>query len=189
MKCWLGGWVILICGRRMGCCMALKPSSDIFTIGAEIQESSVNTFTEHKIDIQLNPLDNEVLAIYAVDLQLVAPECITATDTEVAAALYTTSSTSLPTIDEAKTIATANAAIRMGGPGEAAVFNNRSLPDTPTADGIDYIGLVATSDMYLAVDGNNNTSAKRARVKVWARRMRADAATYAALVQSELLSN
>ena len=56
--------------------MALKPTSEIFTIGAKVTESAPNVFTEQRIDLQLNPLDNEVLAIYAVDIQNGRPEFI-----------------------------------------------------------------------------------------------------------------
>jgi hypothetical protein len=65
----------------------------------------------------------------------------------------------------------------------------KSMADTPASSAIDYIGLVATSDMFFAIDGANNVNPKSARVKVWARRMVADSATYAALVASELRSN
>ena len=61
-------------------------------------------------------------------------------------------------------------------------------PDGPQAAGLDYIGILATSDLFVQILGQNNTSAKFGRVRLWCQRMRADASTYAALVQSEMLS-
>ena len=53
---------------------------------------------------------------------------------------------------------------------------------------LDYIGIIATDDFFLQVEGNNNTSAKTMNARIWGFRAKSDAATYAALVQSELLS-
>jgi hypothetical protein len=169
--------------------MALKKSSEIFTIGATVRETVANTFEELKIDVQLNPLDNEVLAIYAVDIQNNSPDAIGGSATEVRSAVYTTSQTALPALDQGTCLATASTQILSDAPGNMVSLTDRSLSDTPASSEIDYIGLVATSDIFFGVQGDGNVNAKRARVKIWARRMVADSATYAALVQSELLSN
>jgi len=168
--------------------MGLKKASEIFTIGASVTESAVNTFTEQQIDLQLNPLDNEVLVIYAVDIQLGRPEYIDGVNTEVRAALTADSRTSLGNISQSTTLAEASASIASVAAVGGVAFENRSMSDTPTGD-VDYIGIVATANLFFAIDGALNTNAKTARVKIWCRRMIADAATYSALVQSELLSN
>lgn len=169
--------------------MALKPSSQIFTIGAEVDESAANTFTQATIDIQLNPLDNEILAIYAVDIQLDAPDNVAPASSANEAALTTNTRTSLGNISESQTIATAASFIRCDAGSLSAVpFESRSMVDAPTG-AVDYVHLVATSDLFFSVKGSGNLNPRSARVKIWARRMTADAATYAALVQSELLSN
>jgi len=169
--------------------MALKPTSEIFTIGAKVTESAPNVFTEQRIDLQLNPLDNEVLAIYAVDIQNGRPEFIDGVNTEVRSALYTTTQTSLPGIDQSGCLAEASDSIAAVAAVGGVAFQNRSMSDTPPSGDVSYIGLVATSDLFFGIDGALNVNAKTARVKIWARRMRCDAATYSALVQSELLSN
>jgi hypothetical protein len=169
--------------------MALKPTSSIFTIGSQALETVAGTFAETRIDIQLNPLDNEVLAIYAVDLQPSAPEMIGGTNTGTFCQLTRRSQTALVGIDENDAIATASHDIRSGAPGEGVAITDRSLSDTPASSAIEEIAIVATSDLFLGVQGVNNVGVKDVRVKVWARRMRADSATYAALVQSELNSN
>jgi hypothetical protein len=52
----------------------------------------------------------------------------------------------------------------------------------------DYLGIVATNNMFLNIVGLNNGNAKGVAARVYGYRAKADAATYAALVQSELLS-
>lgn len=167
--------------------MALKRSSKPFEISAKVTESAANTFTQEKIDIQLNPLDNEVLMIHAVDLQVDSPNAIAATNTAVSAALTKSSYTTLARIDESDVIASTNKEI-IADAAFGVAFDNRSAADTPPAD-LPYVAIVATSDLFLQVVGGNNTTAKSARVRVYCTRATADAATYAALVQSELLSN
>ena len=54
----------------------LKETSSLIAIGASVTESAAGTFTTQKVDLQLNPLDNEVFVVYAVDIDLEAPELI-----------------------------------------------------------------------------------------------------------------
>ncbi len=169
--------------------MALKPTSSVFTIGARALQTSATAFVEHKIDLQLNPLDNEVLAIYAVDMQVANPEAIGGTNTSVLGQLTRRSQTGIIGIDDNDAIAVAQAVIRSTAPGEMVAFTDRSMTDTPASSAIEEIAIVATSDLFLAVDASGNTGVSDVRVKIWARRMKADSATYAALVQSELNSN
>ena len=104
--------------------MALKATSSVFTIGAQALESAAGTFTEHKIDLQLNPLDNEVLAIYAVDLQPSAPEMIGGSNTSTLAQLTRRSQTGLLGIDNNDAIATVAHDIRSGAPGEGVFIGS-----------------------------------------------------------------
>ena len=53
--------------------MALKRTSEPFIISTEITESAANTFTQSEVAVNLNPLDQEVLLILAVDLDTFAP--------------------------------------------------------------------------------------------------------------------
>lgn len=189
--CRIGGehLVHFIHHDSLACHMALKATSSVFTIGAVATESAAGTFTEHKIDLQLNPLDNEVLAIYAVDLQPSAPECNPGVNTSTLAQLSRRSQTGLIGIDNNDAIATVAHDIRSTAPGDSVFIGSRSIADTPASGAIEEIAIVATSDMFLAVQGVGNVGVKDVRVKIWARRMRADSSTYAALVASELNSN
>tara|TARA_Y100000356_G_C11250802_1_gene286945 strand:+ start:361 stop:870 length:510 start_codon:yes stop_codon:yes gene_type:complete len=169
--------------------MALKRTSEVITIGASVTESGANTFTEQRIDLQLNPLDNEVLLIYAVDLQPDVPDGAAGTNSSVTAALTSTTQTGLSNISQSSTIAQASLAIRAAGFVDGGVgFESRSMSDTPEAS-MPYIAIVATNDMFLQILGAGNAGAKTCDAKVYCARAKADSATYAALVQSELLSN
>jgi hypothetical protein len=53
---------------------------------------------------------------------------------------------------------------------------------------VDYIGLISTNNFFVGLKGSNNLTAKSVNGRVWGYRARADASTYAALVQSEVLS-
>ena len=53
---------------------------------------------------------------------------------------------------------------------------------------LDWISLLATDDFFAQVEGSNNLAAKTMRFRIWGYRAKADASTYASLVQSELLS-
>ena len=54
---------------------------------------------------------------------------------------------------------------------------------------LDYIGIIATNDFFIQLQGANNLVAKFANVRVWGYRAKADATIYSALVQSEVLSS
>ena len=59
----------------------LKETSSIITIGASVIESAANTFTTARVDLQLNPLDNEVFIVYGIDLDMVDPNLVPGVDT------------------------------------------------------------------------------------------------------------
>ena len=52
----------------------LKQTSSLIVIGARTVESAANTFTQGRIDLQLNPLDNEVFVVVAVDMDPAFPD-------------------------------------------------------------------------------------------------------------------
>jgi hypothetical protein len=52
----------------------------------------------------------------------------------------------------------------------------------------EYIGIIATSNCHLNIQGQGNDTAMAASVRVYGYRAKMDAAGYAALVQSQVLS-
>lgn len=168
--------------------MALKKSSEVIVVSAQVTESAANTFTQERVDLQLNPLDNEVFVVQAINLDPQAPDAVAGADTSIRVTLTTTSQTSMPSFSQSVTLAQSEMVIRGAGYASAGVgFQQHSMDTPPT--GLDYIGIISTNDFFLQIVGSNNTSARLANCKVYGYRARADAATYAALVQSEVLSS
>ena len=165
----------------------IKQSSSTIVIGASVTESAANTFTEARIDLQLNPLDNEVFVVTAINLDVTNPDAVAATNTRTSGSLSTTSLTSVGNLAQSQTLAVAQDSIRAAGFVDGGVAFSRSSMETPPA-GLDYIGIIATNDFFLQVGSQNNIAAKSMTAKVYGYRATATAATYAALVQSEVLS-
>ena len=164
----------------------LTQTSSLIQVSAAVTETAVNTFTVEQIDLQLNPLDREVFVVQAVDLDLLPPNLIANTITDVALSLSSTRRTTLGGIDSSNVIA-AKRISTQSVTGDGSVTNEYEASDTP-ASNLDYIAIVATNDMFLNIEGRNNVSAGSGNCRVYGYRARADAAIYAALVQSEALS-
>jgi len=168
--------------------MTLKRSSSTIVIGARTVEAGPNTFTQSSVDLQLNPLDNEVFVVQAINLDAQAPDAIAATDTAVSFALTTTSQTAFPRLSSSNCLALASREIRAAGYLDGGVsFEQRSLETPPSM--LDYIGIIATNDFFLQIQGGGNLTPKIGNVKVYGYRAKASSSVYAAVVQSELLSS
>jgi hypothetical protein len=168
--------------------MALKKTSSDITISGSVTESGVSTFTQAAIDLQLNPLDNEVFVVIAVDLDVGDPDGIAATNTKVVGSLSNTSRTTIGNLGNSNVFAAARSAIRSAGFADAGVGFQKISPETPTAANLSSIGILATDNFFAQVEGDSNLATKSMSFKVYGFRAKADSATYAALVQSELLS-
>jgi len=166
----------------------LKQTSSLIVIGARVAETAPNTFTQGAIDLQLNPLDNEVFVVQAIDLDVAPPDAIVGTDTAVNATFTTTSQTTLPGLQSTNVMARKELSIRAAGFVDGGVgFETSSMESPPT--GLEYLGIIATNDFFLQVLGTANGVPRSVSCKVYGYRARADASIYAALVQSELLSS
>ena len=165
-----------------------KPTSGMLQVSFHIDESAPNTFTQSTIDVQLNPLDNEVLLVYAVDFDTGNPEAIAATDTDVTVSCSTTSRTSVGRIDSSNVLAAEAKSIRAAGFLDAGVPFTTEMPSSPVSAGLDYIGILATSDLHIQIQGTNNVGAMFSNGRVYCQRAKATSSVYAALVQSEALS-
>ena len=123
----------------------------------------------------------------ACDLNPQFPDAITALDTAVQACVSTTSRTAMGFIEDSNVIASSSTAIRAAGFADGGVGFTQQALETPPAT-LDYIGIIATNDFFLSVEGTGNLGSKAVGCRLWGYRARADAAIYAALVQSEVLS-
>ena len=165
----------------------LKETSSLIEIGFQIDESAPNTFTQERIDLQLNPLDNEVFVVYAINLDPFSPDALAAVDTRVVSSLTSTSQTGTVSLNESNCLAASNNVIKMGAGSVEGIPFQTLGNETPPAT-LEYIGIIATNDFYVQCDSTGNTNAKRVDGKLYGYRAVATADIYAALVQSEVLS-
>jgi len=168
----------------------LTQTSSLITIGFTNPESAANTFTQARVDLQLNPLDNEVFVVQAINLDPSAPDVVPGVNTGSAASLTTNSQTGVANLSVTSCMATANMDIRSNvalAAASAGVPFTRTSMETPPA-ALDYIGIIATNDFFTQIEGTNNVGAKQVSGKVYGYRAKAASSIYAALVQSELLS-
>lgn len=165
----------------------LKQTSSVIPIGFELTETAANTFTQTQIDLNLSPLDREVFIVLAVNLDSSFPDAVPATDTSVRCRVTTTSQTALPSLGDANCMAALTTGIRAAGYQDGGVgFISQALETPPST--LEYIGIIATNDFFVQVQGTANQAAKGVSGKLYGYRAIANADIYAALVQSEVLS-
>lgn len=167
--------------------MALKRSSDTVAISFDLDESALNTFTQSQINLTLDPLNNEVFVVLAVDLDVGAPSALAGVNTQSTMSVTTTSKTALPTLSDSQCMARVQSKIQAAGFADGGVGFMHTSPDSPTAT-LDYIAIIATNNMFVQIQGAGNVGPISGAGRVWGYRARADASTYGALVQSEVLS-
>ena len=165
----------------------LKQTSSLIVIGATVTETALNTFTQARVDLQLNPLDNEVFVVQAIDIETTSPDAQAGVNTSVSSSVSATSQTALPLFNASGTLAVNNVIIRAAGFVDGGVsFETSSLNSPPT--GLEYLSIISTNDFFVQIQGAGNLGAKGMACKIYGYRARADASVYAALVQSEVLS-
>ena len=167
--------------------MGFKKTSELIAISFGLSESGPGVFTQEEVALQLDVLNNEVAVILAIDLDVEAPDAIAAVNTRVTGAVSSTSQTAMVGLAQTNTLAQARTSIRAAGFVDGGVAIERMSNSTPLGD-LDYIGIIATNNFFAMVQGSNNVGVKNLSGRVWLYRAKADSATYAALVQSEVLS-
>ena len=169
----------------------LKTTSSSIAVSFYMNESAPSTFTEERIDLQLNPLDQEVFVVTAINLDPAAPDGIAGLNTSVHASLCTTSqavAASPQNLSNNSCLATTVMDVRGHGYLDSGVAFTRTSNDTPDTN-LDYIGIIATNDFFIQIEGSNNVGAKHLSGRMWGYRAKASSSIYAALVQSEVLSS
>jgi len=166
--------------------MGFKKTSDLIAISFGVTESAANTFTQDEIALQLDVLNNEIFVVLAVDLNVAAPNLVANQTTETRASVTSTSATSMQTLANTNTIAEADLIIVADAAN--AVSFTRAAEESYTGR-MDYVSLIATNNFFVAVQGTLNTAAKSVNGRIWGFRAKMDAAGFAALVQSEVLSS
>jgi hypothetical protein len=164
----------------------LKPTSSPIQISALVTESAANVFTSDTIDLTLNVLDNEVFVVTQINIDVDAPDAAVGATTLVDASVSTTARTTVGSIANQNVLGAANRSI-IGLVGLTGYAFDREDP-LFAAISEDYLGIIATNNAFLNIEGTGNGNAKVARCRIYGFRATASSSTYAALVQSELLS-
>ena len=165
----------------------LKQTSATIAIGYSATESAANTFTQISVDLNLDPLNREVFIVQGIDMDLTPPDVVAGTNTNLQASLTTTSQTQMVRLSNSNCLSHSRADIRMAaGSVEGVPFTRDSSDVIPAS--LEYVGIIATNDFFVSIEGDNNTAAKSVSGKVYGYRAQASADIYAALVQSEVLS-
>ena len=165
----------------------LKQTSSVVPIGFSLTESGANTFTQQTVDLNLSPLDREVFVVLAINLDPFFPDALATVDTSTSAAVTSTSQTAMPNIGDSNCLSKSNASIRAAGFVDGGVSFMQQALETPPST-LEYIGIIATNDFFVQVEGVGNAGAKGVAGKLYGYRAVASADIYAALVQSEVLS-
>lgn len=165
----------------------LKQTSSVVSIGFSVLESAPNTFTQGSVDLNLSPLDREVFVVLAVNLDPFGPDAIAGVDTSTNTSLTTTSQTAITNLSNSNCIANSNLLIKAAGFVDGGVSFTTGSVETPPAT-LEYIGIIATNDFFVQVQGVGNANARGVSGKLYGYRAQANADIFSALVQSEVLS-
>ena len=163
--------------------MGFKKTSDMIAISFSAASTVVDTYAEEEISLQLDVLNNEIFVVLAIDLNPSTPQAVGGTNTNTAAAVSSTSQPTIGKLSNSNVLAVAELNIRDG-----LVPFSRLAQESYVGD-LDYIGLIATNNFFVGIDSANTGSTQTVRGRVFGYRAKADASTYAALVQSEVLSS
>jgi hypothetical protein len=167
--------------------MGFKKTSELIAVSFGLNELAPNTFIQEEVALQLDVLNNEIAVVLAIDIDVTPPDALSGVDTRTAASVSTTSLTGIGTLAQTNTLATARDDIRAGGFVDGGVGFSRKADSSYTGD-LSYLGLIATNNFFVQLAGVNNGITKGVTGRVWLYRAKADSSTYAALVQSEVLS-
>jgi len=167
--------------------MGFKKTSDLIAISFALTESAPNTFTEEQIALQLDVLNNEIFVVQAVDINVAPPDALAAVNTATTAQVSSTTQTGIANLGISNIIAVSERTIRAAGFLDGGVGFTHFSGETPDSN-LSYVALIATNNFFFALSGANNLGAKAASGRLWGYRAKADSSTYAALVQSEVLS-
>jgi len=167
--------------------MAFKYTSDTFQISASAQETVVNTAFTSTINLNLDSLSREILVVQYVDLDITTPDILPNTTTKMQCSLNN-ANVGIVGLANPQGIAIASNSIVAGLAGDAVSFQNSEPRNGQQAADIPLF-ISATDDLFLTVKGTANAAVLGlAQVRIFARRARADADTYAAILTAQFNS-
>ena len=163
--------------------MAYKFTSDVFQISAGAKEATANTPLTTTINLPLDSLSREILVILYVDIDCNFPDLQMGVNSFCQVSLND-SNVGVQGISNPRVIAVAENAIISDATGVVSFQNSEPRASNQTEEVTVFV--TATDDLFLSVGGTNNvTRLANSQVRIYARRARADADTYAAILTSQ----
>lgn len=187
----------------------LKTTSSPIQISSQISSTvpvGNDTFISKQIDLQLNPLDNEVFVVTGLKIDFVNPTQQIAVDQVGSFSLFQRCSISKTELTAYRGIDSSNVVGASAIDAFVKILGSVASPpiqveqytvletnamDAPPATQ-DYLDIIATNDYYLNLaisDGYNLGDTVAVNVRLYGYRATASSSVYAALVQSEMLSS
>tara|TARA_Y100000401_G_C8320229_1_gene224836 strand:+ start:1763 stop:2263 length:501 start_codon:yes stop_codon:yes gene_type:complete len=161
----------------------LKKTSETVQISFTKGEDAANTFSQERIDLQLDVLNREVFVVTCVDFDLKPPDAIAGTSTVSQCSLSTTTRTSVGNLGDSNVIAAQRDDCGLG-----AAYTSSENPSAAVGAMLEYIGIIATNDFFVQIEGVANNNASFVHGRLYGYRAVANADIFAALTQSEILS-
>lgn len=165
-------------------------------------DPAASQFISKRIDLQLNPLDNEVFVVTGVKIDWSNP--LSAVDTSTLGVLDLTQRCSVSTTEQTTYEGVRSPSVIAASQIDAQTYipltgsdfvyytaMEQNAMDAPPAS-MDYLQIIATNDFFVNLFVGEKYflgSVMAVDVRVYGYRATADSSTYAALVQSELLSS
>tara|TARA_Y100000592_G_scaffold93946_1_gene157965 strand:+ start:419 stop:928 length:510 start_codon:yes stop_codon:yes gene_type:complete len=164
----------------------LKQTSSPLQISANVIEAAIDTFTSTEIELPLDPLNNEVFVVTQINIDVDHPDTSSSKTSAVSTSVSTVRRTTIGSIGQSNVIGTAKRSLVVNGNGNHVPFDREDPLFAALSE--DYLSIIATPNFYFQIHGENNQNPKGAAMRIYGYRARCDAAVYASLVQSELLS-
>lgn len=164
----------------------LKASSSPLQISGKVVETAIDSFTSEEIDLPLDPLNNEVFVVTQINIDVDHPDTSSSKTSAVSTSVSTVRRTTVGSIGDNNVIGSAKRSLVVNSNGNHVGFDRENPLFAAISE--DYLSIIATPNFFFNIEGLNNQNPKGATMRVYGYRARADAAVYAALVQSELLS-
>jgi hypothetical protein len=181
------GKVYFIHRRCLGVFMGFKKTSELIAVSFGTNQLAPNAFIEEEVALQLDVLNNEVAVVLAIDIDVEAPDAIAGINTSTTASVSATTLAAVGNLSQSNVLSQARDQIQAAGFVDGGVAFSRKADSTYTGD-LDYLGIIATNNFFVQLGSVANIAAKGVVGRVWLYRAKADSSTYAALVQSEVLS-
>ena len=167
---------------------AYKITSDPFYVNAHIEQTVINTYEQTEISLPLDSLNQEGVVVHAVYFTSSLPERVPAVQSIVELQLTSTSKTAIINANDSnllghREIVMAGGAAEFSGPHVVDMIQN-----TDSYQGDMNLGLVATDNLFLSIDTENQAAVKACQVRVVCSRIKLQSAAYAAMVTNELSS-